>query len=505
MTLQQQQQQNSQGKTYFYLIYTLVILYAVCYQLQSPIEPFLVDRLLHTNSTSDASSTSAQQTYGNLQTVFNICQMIGSLIFGTILDKFGIRIGFVCNFVSCACSYYLLSQATSIYYLYASKIPAMFMAGFLVAQSACLKALPQSNSSSQQQQQQQPQSMQQQRMEVLGKLTASYTVGATVGPTIGGILGASGDYYLGAKLACFGSLLCAALAWFGLPSNLDDESPSTTSTSSAQPADDSKQTSIKNTKWSFLGRYSQAIQISGVFLSIKAITSVANSMSSTVRPLILKNQLGLSEKGLGLFMSITFGVGGIVNAFGLGTLSTWLGRRHLFGQRKRYGTVRHVNGNGEVQEKSLSHDSQGGSSSSTTRFVVQNSILGMCLIYAILSLTYSTTGIHILHTLDHQITNNVFQWKPLPYIFFTLLLSILQFVLSTAITAETTSMVPTEIRGTMISLEHSIFSAPRIIAPTLGVAIYGKGDIMGVCLVCSLIFGGVWVVWSRWIMTPKKP
>jgi len=330
-------------------------------------------------------------------------------------------------------------------------------------------------SSSEQKQQQQ-----QQRMEVLGKLTASYTVGATIGPTIGGILGASGDYYLGAKLAYFGSLLCAALAWFGLPSSMDLPS-SNVSKEENNENQDSKG------KWSFLGRYIQAIQISGMFLSIKAITSVANSIASTVRPLILKNQLGLSERGLGLFMSITFSVGGIVNAFGLGTLSRLLGSDY-----SSNGTVRHVNGNGKVQDKKM----QG-----STRFVVKNSIMGMCLLYAILSLTYSSLGIISLHALV-DVTGLSFL-KSLPYIVLTLFLSVLQYVLSTAITAETTSMVPKEIRGTMISLEHSIFSAPRIIAPSMGVAIYGRGDIAGVCMSCSLIFLSVLFFWSKVIQRNK--
>jgi len=475
MAPQNQQKQPAEGKTYFYLIYGLVVLYAVCYQLQSPIEPFLIDRLVTSNDTDPASSSSvtSQQTYGNLQTVFNICQMIGSLLFGTILDTFGIRVGFLVNFLACASSYYLLSEATSIEYLYASKIPGMFMAGFLVAQSACLKGIQLSSSEQKQQQQQQ-------RMEVLGKLTASYTVGATIGPTIGGILGASGDYYLGAKLAYFGSLLCAALAWFGLPSSMDLPS-SNVSKEENNENQDSKG------KWSFLGRYIQAIQISGMFLSIKAITSVANSIASTVRPLILKNQLGLSERGLGLFMSITFSVGGIVNAFGLGTLSRLLGSDY-----SSNGTVRHVNGNGKVQDKKM----QG-----STRFVVKNSIMGMCLLYAILSLTYSSLGIISLHALV-DVTGLSFL-KSLPYIVLTLFLSVLQYVLSTAITAETTSMVPKEIRGTMISLEHSIFSAPRIIAPSMGVAIYGRGDIAGVCMSCSLIFLSVLFFWSKVIQRNK--
>ena len=41
-----------------------------------------------------------------------------------------------------------------------------------------------------------------------------YTVGATIGPYAGGLLGAEGDYYLGAKLAAAGSMLSVVLSLF---------------------------------------------------------------------------------------------------------------------------------------------------------------------------------------------------------------------------------------------------------------------------------------------------
>ena len=40
------------------VVYSLVVLYALCYQLQSPIEPFLVDKLL--NSTGKGAATASE-------------------------------------------------------------------------------------------------------------------------------------------------------------------------------------------------------------------------------------------------------------------------------------------------------------------------------------------------------------------------------------------------------------------------------------------------------------
>ena len=466
---------HSKYKYYLETIYVLIALYAICYQLQRPIEPFLVDRLVYnTNNEGDdgSSTSSSQQTYGNLQTLFNVCQMIGSLLFGTIVDQFGIRVGFLVNFIASAGSYYLLSQATTIHYLYMSKIPGMFMAGFLVGQTACVKCVQinskEGNDSNA-------------RIKVLGRLTASYTVGAMVGPFIGGFLGAHGDYYFGAKLACMGSLLCAALAWFALPDleQIQSTPGYTRQTSTSSDTNNMEQTSSTQ-KWSFWGRYYKAIQISGVFLSIKVITSVANSMASTAQPLILKNQLGVSEKGLGMFMSFSFCVGGLVNGFGLDKLTKVLGSPSFLSSKKNINT--------------------GGN----PRLVVKHTVFGMFVFYSCLAFIYSSIGISTMEAFI-LLTNTQKYFdiiKQIPFISLTLLLSILQFTLSTSITAETTSLVPKEIRGTMVSLEHSLFSAPRIVAPSIGVAVYRMGDISGLCISCALIFLSVSFCWNRFIDIP---
>ena len=69
-------------------VYILVVLYALCYQFQSPIEPFLLEKL---NNTSSKRKASLSTTYANLKSFFSVIQGIGSLIFGAILDRFGVR------------------------------------------------------------------------------------------------------------------------------------------------------------------------------------------------------------------------------------------------------------------------------------------------------------------------------------------------------------------------------------------------------------------------------
>tara|TARA_B110000208_G_scaffold188132_1_gene247256 strand:+ start:2037 stop:2591 length:555 start_codon:yes stop_codon:yes gene_type:complete len=113
-----------------FIVYGLVVLYALCYQLQKPIEPFLVDKLLNATSTDGSvSMQDSAKTYANLKSVFSFIQMIGSLIFGGVLDKWGVRVGLIINFTACATFYYILSITDTIALLYLSRIPGVAMAG----------------------------------------------------------------------------------------------------------------------------------------------------------------------------------------------------------------------------------------------------------------------------------------------------------------------------------------------------------------------------------------
>ena len=166
-----------------YVVYALVVLYATCYQLQAPLEPYLVDKLVEGDGASEA--------YANLQSYFSLVQMVGSLVVGALIDRVGLRAMFAINFVGCAASYALLANASTLTALYVSKLPTVVMAGFLCAQTAAAKLTPAGT----------------ERASALGRLTTAYTVGGTIGPGLGGYLGVTAA----ARLAVLGSLLAVAL------------------------------------------------------------------------------------------------------------------------------------------------------------------------------------------------------------------------------------------------------------------------------------------------------
>jgi len=102
-----------------WLVYLLIVIYATCYQLQQPIEPFLVDKLVKQQG---AEGSDATVVYGQIQSFFGVAQALGSLAIGAVIDRLGTRAGFMISFLSCACSYYLLSITDSVNMLYLTKV-----------------------------------------------------------------------------------------------------------------------------------------------------------------------------------------------------------------------------------------------------------------------------------------------------------------------------------------------------------------------------------------------
>ena len=408
-----------------FCVYTLVVLYALCYQLQSPIEPFLVDKLM--NSTGSDSSV----VYARVKSLFSITQGFGSLAFGWLLDKYGVRIGLLLNFSACAACYYTLSITDSVEMLYLSKLPGIAMSGFLCAQTAIIKLTPPGEG----------------RLKALGRLTTSYTIGGVVGPFLGGQLGASGDYYVGARMATYGSLICVLLSFF-LPSKMDTSKP-------VEPAKaNEKNDTESSTTWT--ERTRTILSLAWLFLFTKLVTSIANSMARSVQPIVLKN-LGVDEATMGTIMGAQFGFGGVANAVLLAPVTRALGG-HLSA-------------------------------------VVRNCVVVMAFVYIVQALLYSEyTSVLPENGWGRQV----------PFLFNMMLLSIFQFSLGTTITAETSNIIPRKMQGTLMGMEHSLFAVAYMIGPNVGVHVLNHGSISGLSLACSCIFFVVLTVWLRFARVEVK-
>jgi MFS family permease len=114
-----------------WITYANIVLYALCYQLQRPVEPYLVEQL----SGNAANVTAVTQTYGRLQAFFSTIQTIGSPLVGILLDRVGIRKASAMVFLASAASYAIFAVATDMNLLFYSKIPTALQHAFLVAQA----------------------------------------------------------------------------------------------------------------------------------------------------------------------------------------------------------------------------------------------------------------------------------------------------------------------------------------------------------------------------------
>jgi len=414
-------------KIYVYMVYALVTLYALCYQLQAPVEPFLVDKL--TKGDNAAESAAA---YGRLKSFFAFVQCIGSLVFGALLDRVGIRIGFVVNFLACALSYYLLSITDSMEMLFLSKVPGICVAGFLCAQTTLAKL----------------QMTKETKQQALGRLTSAYTIGGVLGPYIGGQLGAQGDYFIGAQYATIGCLMAAVLCLF-LPGDLDapsqkeggEENKKTMESKEPKGASKEEKGQLQWPKAAQL-----IMSLVWLYLFTKVVTGVANSMSRSALPLILKNELGFDEAMMGTMMSVQFGFGGFANAVLLEPLTKLLG--------------------GKVG------------------VVVRNCVLAMAVGYLLIAIIFGFAG-----------DDGAKDVRTFLFVGITMGLAMFQYSLSTSITVHTTDIVPQKLKGTLMGIEHALFSLASFVGPSAGIALFAAGGISGIGLGCAAVFLASLAVW----------
>jgi OCT family organic cation transporter-like MFS transporter 18 len=411
--------------TILWITYLNIVLYALCYQLQSPVEPFLVKSLIdkNANSISDDSSLNVSRAYGNLQSFFQAIQTVGSPLVGILLDRLGIQKTSALVFLASALSYAMLAMATDLTGLFYSKIPTVLQAAFLVAQATATTTLQDDLSHA-------ASTMAAARAAALGRMTTAYTIGATLGPTIGGNLADHGDYSIGAKLAAAGSLLSVLLSLWFLPN-----------TAKKQPKSQENK-KVEETKRSFLQELKHSGKLlvrSGLWplLMIKVLGGVTASMHSTAVPLIMTKDLGLEPSQLGLVMSSSMFVVAAFGAVAMAPLTQLLHSSRLFGMIQLGLLLRALMGCGLawIVSSMLPED------------------------YGLL---YSVIGVSICHALASH-------------------------TLAMGLTTQTTGMVSKEELGSLLGLEHGLFSLARIIGPTLGTRLLEWKGLWSVEITCGLV------------------
>jgi len=380
--------------------YVNIILYAISYQLQRPGEPFLVKSLIHTENGQSEETTN--KTFGRLISFFSFIQTIGSPLVGILLDRIGPRRTSILVYLGSALSYAILSQATSPLWLYCSKIPTILQHAFLVGQATVSSSSESSSASG--------------RATALGRMTTAYTIGATIGPALGGYLGSSGDFYAGARLAVWGSLISVVLSVLYLKDHQAKKEKSD------QPAKETPQNSTT---------FIQSIQRTlsylnhptiGPLLFIKLLNGVSSSAFSTILPLILANKLHFLTIQLGSFMRTSVAA---FAAICIKPLMSYVGN----------------------QPDKLAFTGIG------------------CRLLSIVSFGLVVT--HVMTAHEEEISNT---WLIITTCS-SITISLSSHMHATSLTTLTTGVVSREERGAIIGLEHGLFSMARIVGPPLGTSL----------------------------------
>ncbi|KAK3283158.1 hypothetical protein CYMTET_9134 [Cymbomonas tetramitiformis] len=174
-----------------WIVYINIMLYAMCYQMQVPVLPYLTKRL--------GSDT---QGYGNLQMGFGVVQFFGGLLAGPLADVYSGELLLFVSFLASALCYTFTASASGMWMLYLSRIPTLLQHAVLAAR---IIVTGRTN--------------EMERAKTLGYIGLAYGIGFAFGPAIGGWLG-SHWLFLTAWVAVGGSLLSLVLLAFYLPGSI---------------------------------------------------------------------------------------------------------------------------------------------------------------------------------------------------------------------------------------------------------------------------------------------
>jgi MFS family permease len=177
------------------------------------------------------------------------------------------------------------------------------------------------------------------------------------------------------------------------------------------------------------------------YLGAKFCSGVASSMYQTTLPLALTQNLYFNSSLLGLSMSCSAALVGLFSAFALKPLTS------------KVGTLK----------------------------MMLSGLMGRVLFISLVALAVTV----------QDTTSMVSTWRTRASIVASVCYSVFSHILATSMTTQTTGMVDSSEQGTLMGIEHGIFSIARIIGPPLGAYIFTavSGSFWSIALSCITIDG----------------
>lgn len=179
----------------------------------------------------------------------------------------------------------------------------------------------------------------------------------------------------------------------------------------------------------------------------KMCAGYVNNAAGSARPLLLKNDFGYDAAQLGRLMSAMFFANALVG-LRLGRITELLG--------------------GALE-------------------TIVRCLCGMMTLYVILGCTFEPRlGAPGRATPENGV------WL---YLLLGVGLSMMQFPLATTITAKSTALVPPELKGTLVGIEHATFSLAGLFGPQAGVYLLERGGLSAVAYAAAAVYAVLFAAW----------
>eukprot|EP00392_Amoebophrya_sp_AT5.2_P008697 g8725.t1 len=303
------------------LLHANIAVYAFAYWVTQPVLPYLSKSL-----GADAI------TFGYLQTVTSVMQILGGAAIGRYVDLYSPRFGMVVTTFGSAIAYLSLGLSFHVWLLFLSRLPTCLMQCMQVAQSYIPKLLHSCGIKTEKE-----------VSVLMGRLSLSYGLGMVPGSFCGGLLADAFGFHSVALLAAGLSFATAAVdARFlaDAENGVDDgreaavlgedavetkKSVNKSTRSSAGTADDDA-----NSKNDLFGFRNYAKFLSDFpelrnALAFTVLLSLGFQMQSSSFSVAAMDKFGVSSSEMGMLMSGSAAISVLVNTIGIGRPIEWAG------------------------------------------------------------------------------------------------------------------------------------------------------------------------------------
>lgn len=230
---------------------------------------------------------------GALDTTFAILQLVGGPLFGRYGDLFGGRSAMMLALGCASFCYFITGLANSYFFLFLSRLPAIFMH----ANQACQMIITDMTAPSN-------------RADSLGKLGISFGIGMIIGPFLGGQVTQNFGEEHAAYIASSVVMVGLVFSWYNIP-NITKSHDNTSAPEKKASA------MFSLSKWSELLRQPGVFQL----LLVKGISGVPFGAFQAMSSLIFIQEFGLEPQHVGMVLSYIGLVIMCIQGFGLGFLT----------------------------------------------------------------------------------------------------------------------------------------------------------------------------------------